>query len=79
MNESRYLPPGARTAPKAPGFPWLTVLLALLYGASPIDFIPDLIPLLGLADDAGVALVGLFIVGRWVFMRHKALKGTGVK
>jgi uncharacterized membrane protein YkvA (DUF1232 family) len=26
--------------------------MALVYGASPIDLVPDLIPLLGLVDDA---------------------------
>ncbi|MFN8853050.1 MAG: YkvA family protein, partial [Armatimonadota bacterium] len=35
---------------QAPGRPWGTIvslLTALIYGASPIDIIPDLIPLLG--------------------------------
>ena len=43
--------------------PWagiLNLLAAVLYGASPIDLIPDIIPLLGLLDDA--IAVPLFIL-----------------
>ena len=32
----------------------------LLYGILPFDFIPDLLPLLGLADDATVLLLAYF-------------------
>lgn len=42
---------------QAPGRPWGTIvslLTALIYGASPIDIIPDLIPLLGWTDDVAV-------------------------
>lgn len=38
----------------------LAALGALLYGASPIDLIPDLIPILGLTDD--VAIIALVVV-----------------
>jgi uncharacterized membrane protein YkvA (DUF1232 family) len=30
----------------------LPILMALVYGVSPIDLIPDLIPLIGIVDDA---------------------------
>lgn len=39
--------------------PWMAKVLvtaALVYGASPLDLIPDAIPLLGQADDAAVLL-----------------------
>lgn len=44
-------------APIRNSTPWgavLSVFMALFYGASPIDLIPDLIPLLGFVDDAAV-------------------------
>ena len=40
---------------KPAGTPWgaiISLVTALLYGVSPIDLIPDIIPLLGLVDDA---------------------------
>jgi len=42
--------------------PWLTiasVIAALIYVLSPIDLIPDFIPVLGLTDDAAVVLLCL--------------------
>lgn len=35
------------------------LLLGLLYGAFPIDFVPDLLPLIGVVDDAGVLFAAL--------------------
>lgn len=46
---------------KVPWKPLLAVLSAVLYGASPIDLIPDLIPLLGLVDDALVVPILLLV------------------
>jgi uncharacterized membrane protein YkvA (DUF1232 family) len=41
------------------------VVMALLYGVSPIDLIPDLIPVIGLIDDIVVAitLLGPALIG----------------
>jgi uncharacterized membrane protein YkvA (DUF1232 family) len=39
----------------------LPILGAMLYGASPLDLIPDLIPVLGLVDDAFVVPLLLLI------------------
>ena len=47
---------------REPRVPLLTKglpLLATLYLISPLDFVPDVIPLLGQFDDLGIVLVGL--------------------
>ena len=40
----------------------ISVCAVLLYFASPIDLIPDFIPVIGLLDDAGVVLASLTLV-----------------
>ena len=35
------------------------VVLALIYNVSPIDFIPDITPLIGLADDVVLTLTAI--------------------
>ncbi|GAB3689152.1 YkvA family protein [Saccharopolyspora tripterygii] len=41
--------------PELPRYQALLWLIALVYLVSPIDFIPDFLPLLGIGDDIGVA------------------------
>ena len=48
---------------------FLAVALAFFYGASPIDLIPDLIPLLGFTDDAVVFLTAGVVA--WRLLRRK--------
>ena len=46
-----------------PATPWWAkglVILILLYGISPVDLIPDLVPLLGWLDDVTLLLVLLW-------------------
>ncbi|MDX2237023.1 MAG: DUF1232 domain-containing protein [Hyphomonadaceae bacterium] len=49
--------------------PWSARLIALAVGAyliSPIDLVTDLIPILGLIDDAMIVPLGLWIAGRFI-------------
>lgn len=43
--------------PRTPGAAKLTALLAVLYVVSPVDLIPDVVPLLGWLDDGVVAML----------------------
>lgn len=53
--------------------PWgaiLSLIVALLYGASPIDLIPDFLPIIGILDDAVVVpfMIVLAII-QWRYSR----------
>lgn len=50
-----------RTALRHPQYRWVVIFGTLLYLVSPIDFSPDLLPLLGQIDD--IALVMLLVTG----------------
>lgn len=66
-NNVRILPPGTRQVKPPSRFGGiLPMLMALLYGVSPIDLIPDLIPLLGWSDDAMVVVIALTLVMKWL-------------
>lgn len=63
---------------------WTILGLALLYGLSPIDILPDFLPFgLGFVDDGGVGLVSILAVVLHLFSRAKTAKtaksgsGTG--
>lgn len=38
--------------------PWIPLILALLYTISPIDLVPDFIPIVGWLEDALLVIVG---------------------
>ena len=50
--------------------PLVPMAFALLYGASPIDLIPDLIPLLGIVDDA-IVVPALIVMGIFQLRKNK--------
>lgn len=50
---------------------WLPLVFALLYGVSPIDAIPDAIPIMGVMDDLGVGGVALMLALWWWRQRHQ--------
>jgi uncharacterized membrane protein YkvA (DUF1232 family) len=50
--------------PDTPRAPKLVALLVLAYALSPIDLIPDFIPVLGLLDDALLIPLGVALVVR---------------
>lgn len=52
--------------PLAPWGPRLLALLVAAYALSPIDLIPDFIPVLGLLDDLILVPLGLWLVVRWM-------------
>ena len=50
--------------PRTPWPPRLLCLLIAAYALSPIDLIPDFIPVIGLIDDALLIPAGIWLVGR---------------
>lgn len=59
----------ARTSSKTPWGAIVSLVAALLYGASPIDLLPDFIPLIGFLDDGIVVTV---LVGvAWLLWRRR--------
>lgn len=57
--------------PKTPRRVRLALLAALAYFVAPIDGIPDLLPLVGFGDDAGVLMATLALVGSHITADHR--------
>ncbi len=43
----------------------IVAILTAIYGISPIDAVPDLVPLLGQLDDVGVILFAIALIIKW--------------
>lgn len=56
----------------------LPAVMALLYGASPIDLIPDLIPLLGWSDDVTVFVVAFLLILHGLRSRRQRIPAATV-
>ena len=54
---------------------WLTLMVALAYGASPLDLIPDAVPMLGLLDDMGVMGLAVAVSLWWARRTPAELEG----
>ncbi len=70
-------------AARDPRVPWPAKLLGLIvtgYALSPIDLIPDFIPILGLVDDAILIPAGIWLMLRLIpaglFAEHRAAAET---
>lgn len=64
-----------RNSSKTPWGAIASLLVALLYGASPIDLIPDVLPIVGWIDDA--ILVPLLLILAYVqWKRSRKLRQT---
>lgn len=62
-------------------FPWLTLvpaLVGLAYGESPVDLVPDIIPLLGWLDDALVVPTCVILTVWALLHRRKKLRSQPV-
>lgn len=62
--QTLYLTAKLLVSPKVPTWTKLVPLLALAYVLFPLDFLPDMIPLVGQVDDLTVVLLLL-----WAFMQ----------
>lgn len=65
--------------PRTPLMPKLMLGAAILYALSPLDFVPDFIPLVGQLDDVAVLGLGLELffknVPDWLKAEHEAALG----
>ncbi len=57
--------------PATPNRVRLTLLAALAYFVAPIDVVPDLLPLVGFTDDAGVLMAAIALVRAHITDDHR--------
>ena len=57
--------------PKTPNRVRMTLLAALAYFVAPIDVVPDLLPLVGFSDDAGVLMAAIAMVRAHITDDHR--------
>lgn len=52
---TQFLQDGIRKALRNPKYRWVAIIAALFYFLSPLDIVPDAIPILGWIDDGVIA------------------------
>lgn len=72
--DGKIIPAEGATYRKSPWGAVLSLIIAILYGGSPIDLIPDLIPMLGLVDDAVV--IPILILLAWSLWRKRKARAA---
>jgi uncharacterized membrane protein YkvA (DUF1232 family) len=71
----------ASVRPAGNSLPWgsiASLIAAILYGVSPIDLIPDILPLIGWVDDVSIGGV-LILLAISLFFRHMRSKKRELK
>jgi uncharacterized membrane protein YkvA (DUF1232 family) len=61
--------------PASPALGILSIIAALIYGASPIDLIPDLLVLVGWVDDAAIGGLLMLFGARILVRYYRAKRG----
>ena len=57
--------------PEVPEWTWAAITCALGYFISPLDAIPDIIPVVGYSDDASVIAAVALLVKSWTKEEHR--------
>ena len=64
----RSLPDDPRKGPFGLTYGWW-VIISIVYIISPIDLLPDMIPIIGWTDDTGMFGFGIYCFIRWLKAR----------
>ena len=57
--------------PQTPRKVRLALMAALAYFVAPVDLVPDLLPLVGFGDDAGVLMAAITLLGSHIRPEHR--------
>jgi uncharacterized membrane protein YkvA (DUF1232 family) len=71
---TQFLQEGIRKALRNPKYRWFAVIAALFYLVSPLDIVPDAIPVLGWIDDGVIASFVITEVSQIVLEQMKNRK-----
>ncbi len=57
---------------KSKRIPWWSLLVAAIYVVSPVDLIPDVIPIIGWIDDILVSLTSIIWTIQSIYIKYKS-------